>query len=60
MGLSTTATDATVKEAFKDADTEVASDYKSDTATGILQYMYGDRIISVTLDNGYVTGASIQ
>lgn len=60
MGLSTAATYATVKEAFKDADTEVTSDYKSDTATGILQYMYGDRIISVTLDNGYVTGASIQ
>lgn len=60
MGLSTAATYATVKEAFKDADTEVASDYKSDTVTGILQYMYGDRIISVTLDNGYVTGASIQ
>ena len=60
MGLSTAATYATVKEAFNDADTEVTSDYKSDTATGILQYMYGDRIISVTLDNGYVTGASIQ
>lgn len=60
MGLSTTATYATVKEAFKDADTEVSTDYRSDTATGILQYMYGDRRISVTMDNGYVTGASIE
>ena len=60
MGLSTTATYATVKDAFKNADTEVSTDYRSDTATGILQYMYGDRRISVTLDNGYVTGALIE
>lgn len=60
MGLSTTATYATVKDAFKNADTEVSTDYRSDTATGILQYMYGDRRISVTLDSGYVTGALIE
>ncbi len=60
MGLSARTDYATLKEAFKNADREVQTDYRSDTGTGIIQYMFGDRRISVTMDNGYVTGATIE
>lgn len=60
MGLSTRTDYAALREAFKNADREVQSDYRSDTGTGIIQYMFGDRRISVTMDTGYVTGASIE
>lgn len=60
MGLSARTDYAALKEAFKNADREVQTDYRSDTGTGIIQYMFGDRRISVTMDNGYVTGATIE
>ena len=60
MGLSSRTDYAALKEAFKNADREVQTDYRSDTGTGIIQYMFGDRRISVTMDNGYVTGATIE
>lgn len=60
MGLSARTDYAALKETFKNADREVQTDYRSDTGTGIIQYMFGDRRISVTMDNGYVTGATIE
>lgn len=60
MGLSARTDYAALKEAFKNADREVQTDYRSDTGTGIIQYMFGDRRISVTMNNGYVTGATIE
>lgn len=60
MGLSSKSDYAEVKEVFKTADMEIASDYRSDTGTGIIQYMFGDRRISIAFDRGYVSGVTIE